>query len=67
MPEIFITIPANFTQEHERVVLKYFETAGRLAVREWKIAFEAFDKLAHAKIKLSLFFKKLGKKQREED
>ena len=50
MPEIFITIPANFTQEHEHVVLKYFETAGRLALREWKIAFGAFDKLAHAKI-----------------
>ena len=47
---ISITIPANFKREHERVVLKYFEAAGRLRANEWKLAFEAFDKLAHAKI-----------------
>lgn len=50
MPEISIIIPANFKWEHERVVLKYFEAAGRLRVNEWKLAFEAFDRLAHAKI-----------------
>jgi len=50
MLEISITLPANFTHEHEGVVLKYFETAGRLASPEWKIAFEAFDELANAKI-----------------
>lgn len=50
MPRTSITIPTNFTQKHERVVLKYFEMAGRLRANEWKLAFEAFDELAYAKI-----------------
>ena len=39
MPGISITTPANFIDEHKRVVLKYFEAAGRLSANEWRIAF----------------------------
>jgi hypothetical protein len=50
MPEVYITIPTSFRREDEQVVLKYFESAGRLRANEWKLAFEAFDKLTHANI-----------------
>ncbi len=45
-----INFPASLTENHLRVILKYFAQTNKLSPQEWRLAFAAFDILGTATV-----------------